>query len=76
MTPFGDFVGRKCLSNEHLRSCRSRESDQKVIKIRKSFVAPNYRPLRGLWQKNFRAPRVNRYDFLSVSAFPQRCAPD
>ena len=76
MTPFPDFSSRKCLSIQYLRLSYRRETDQKVIKIRKSFVAPNCSPLRRLQQKNFQRLRVNRYDFLSVSAFSPRFAPD
>ena len=74
MTPLDDFSSCKYLPIQYLWLCRSREADQKFIKIRKSFVAPNYPPLRGLWQKNFRAPRVNRYDILSTDQ--SACAGD
>jgi len=67
MTPFLDFSRRKSMSTHHLRQSCCRETDAKVIKIRKSFVAPNSLPLSGLQRKNFRRLFVNRYDMLSGS---------
>jgi hypothetical protein len=42
--------------------------DPKVIKIRKSFLAPNLLLLQQLRQKNLWRSRINRYDFLSEMA--------
>src|SRR5437868_15431666 len=48
MTPFADFSPRKYPSIHHLRLLRSRETGEKVIKIRKSFISPKPLPLRCL----------------------------
>src|SRR5947209_8185977 len=63
MTPFFDFATRKHLSMQHLRRSRRRETDQKVIKIRKSFEAANCLPLWMLQQKNFQPSLITRYAF-------------
>jgi hypothetical protein len=64
MTPFPDSSPRKYLEIQHLRRPVGRQTDEKVIKIRISFDTHNSSPLRRLWQKNFRAPRVSRCDIL------------
>jgi hypothetical protein len=67
VTPFFDFSSRKHLLIQHLQHPADREIDRKVIKIRKSFLAPNSLPPRDLQQKNFQWSRVSRYDFPSGS---------
>jgi len=40
MSPFRDFSPRKCLLVQHLWQARQSETDEKFIKIRKSFASP------------------------------------
>ncbi|HEX4797346.1 MAG TPA: hypothetical protein VH370_26365 [Humisphaera sp.] len=63
MTPFCDFPARKHLLKQQLRRSRRRETDQKVMKIRKSFEAANSLPLWTLQQKNFQRSLITGYVF-------------
>jgi len=63
--PLWRFLAAQVIARSILVARGRNSKREKVIKIRKSFVALNFLWPRGLPQKNFRAPHVTRYDLLS-----------